>query len=227
MPDLAAIRDWVREQAQYETDDWSDTKLNNVVNQGLRIISARYPWPWLLATTTLDTIASQQSYTIASDFLRLHSVLPTGVNDRLDIVSPIEAFETWGDNFQEAATATSCFLLGSKLYLVPIPSTTATAAYQVHYVKRATIMSNDTDTPEFDSEFHLLLAEYGVAKVWEREEDFTKRDAALAQFDRGVQEMAGFYLNRTENRPMVYGEPAYLRRGLRRNLPWLDDANLL
>lgn len=225
MPDRASIRDWVREQTMYEADDWSDTKIDNVINQGLRELSTRFAWPWLLTTTTISTIASQQAYTIATDFLRLHTIRPTGVNDRLDVISPVEAFETYGDNFQEGDTATTCFLIGNQINLIPIPNATTANAYQVHYVKRAATLANDTDTPEFAEEFHLLLADYAVAKVWEREEDFTKRDIAMSDFDAAVEQMASFYLDRTEDRPMIYGEPPHMRRGLHRNMPFLDGAS--
>ena len=71
-----------------------------------------------------------------------------------------------------------------------------------------------------------MIAHYAIARAWEREEDGPKADAAMREYDDGVDEMAQYYLNRSDDNPVVWGtERKVLWRTSSNNMPWLDDAS--
>lgn len=221
MPDRAAIRDYVRQQTLIESDDWGDDKINAVINQGLRRLSARFDWPWLAATTTLSVVAGTQEYTLPTDLRKALALTRTDKPQVLREVSPWEVLGKHGGDIP-SGTPTAFYVHGRSLFLDKVPTESAT--YSWLYFTAPTTLDNDTDEPAFHEEFHLILADYAVAKAWEREEDFTKADDAMADFDRAVDEMASFYLDVSRDRPIIIG----LERGMvgRRhtNMPWLDGV---
>lgn len=222
MPDRSDIRDYVREQTLVETDDFADTKIDAIINQGLRVLSTRFDWPWLAETGTLSVVASTTAYTMPTDLSRSLAIThPTKAN-RLVEVSPWEILGKYGGDLP-SGTPTSYFVHGRTMNLDRIPY--EDVDYTWLYFKNATVLSNDTDEPEFAAEFHLILADYAVAKVWEREEDFTKADEAMKDYQEGVENMARFYLDVSHDRPIVFGESRDI--GMRRhatNMPFLDGA---
>lgn len=218
MPNRAAIRDYVRQQTLVETDDWGDDKINAVINQGLRRLSARFDWPWLAASGTLTTVAGTGSYALPTDLRKSLAITRIDKAQRLVEVSPWEILGRWGGDLA-TGTPESYYVHGRTLYLDKLPSEAAT--YTWLYFTSPTALDNDVDEPEFTDEFHLVLADYAVAKVWEREEDFTKAADSMKQFDRGVEEMAVFYLDVSRDRPVVFGEARTMRIGSSgSNMPW-------
>lgn len=234
MSDLAAIRDWIREETLVETTDWSNTKINAVINEGLRAVSTRFPWPFLATSNTLTVVADQQAYTFdtISDFsgtgkklFRIEAIVDNDGRVKLNEVAAADAFTMYGGDMPAASTANRFFTWGNSIYLIPTPDTNDTARYTVFYYQSAVELSNETDTPEWDSRFHMVLADYGIARVWEREEEIGKSQAADQRFDQGVERMAQFYLNRAQDYPAIFGggkSGVYHDRRDRANMPWLQ-----
>ena len=223
MPDRAAIRDYARELTLVETDDISNTKINNIIDQGIRELASRFRWPWLETTDTIAVVAGTRSYALPTDFQYLHSLLRAGSKIRLRATSPSKALGTYGDDFPEG-TAEGYYLWGSSLFLTRNPASNETL--NLFYYQSPTMLSNDTDVPGFDAQFHLLLADYAISKIWEREEDFVKAKASVNRWDDGVEQMARWYQERTEDMPMVLGEEPTIRATVL-NMPWLSDAGIL
>lgn len=220
MATRAAIRDYVRQQTLVEEDDWADSKVNAVINQGLYVLSTRFEWPWLAATDTLSVIAGTSSYTMPADLARSRAITRSDKAQRLVEVSPHQILGVYGGDLP-TGDPTAYYVHGRTLYLDKIPSTSA--SYSWLYYKQPSTLDNDVDEPTFAAEFHLVLADYAIAKVWEREEDFTKADDAMKDFDQGVESMAIYYLDVSPDRPVVFGgRNATLSRYP--NMPWLDGV---
>ena len=232
MSDLAAIRDWVREQTLVESTDWSNTKILNVINQGIRDLSVRFPWPFLATSNTLTTVAAQQAYTYdtISDFagtaqklFEIEAIVDMDGRVKLEEIPAADAFKLYGGDMPTTTGATHFFTWGSSIYLLPTPSANDTDRYTVYYYRSPTELANDTDTPEWDARFHMVLAEYAIAKVWEREEEIGKSRAADQRYNEGVERMAQFYLNRAQDYPAVLGggKPLGYPQTDRANMTWL------
>ena len=222
MPDRAAIRDWVREQTLIESDDWSDDKINNVINQGLRVLATKFKWPWLAASTTLSTVAGTTTYAMPSDLTHTAAITHQTKPQRLVEVAPHQILGPRGGDLPSGAP-TSYYIHGSNIYLDKVPTEAAT--YDWLYFTQVSVLDNDTDVPAFAEEFHLVLADYAIAQAWQREEDFTKADEAMEAFDSGVERMAVYYLDKGRDRPIILGEdrPTTYRTS-RNNMPWLDGV---
>ena len=237
MPNRAAIRDWVRTQTLLETDDLADDKINRMINQALRSISVLADWPWLLASTTFSTSAS--SYAIPTDFGRVLAVYVDGDPNRMREMSLSEMYENWGGDLpkgepqafaidgprftKEGWPAIGQDVTGDIIF-VPDPDGTS-YDFTLHYYRavEALVMDDDADFPPFGEEFHMVLANFAIARVWEREEDFTKAQQSQADYDRGVEDMARRYLRTAEEHPTIIGHRAYQRVSAS-NMPWLDGA---
>lgn len=219
MSQLSAIRDFVREQTLIEADDWSNTKIDNVINEGIREVASRFRWPFLASSAQVSVTSGTQSYAlsgIASDIQRIAAIIDNDKRVKLQEIEAQYAWQVYGGDPTTSDEATGFYIWGDTLYLVPSPTATETDAYTLFYYKSPTELTNDTDTPEWSSQFHMLLAEYAIARVWEREEDYSKSAAAQGRFDARVEQMARHYLNRVEDEPLIYGEGRY---GLRHRNP--------
>jgi hypothetical protein len=209
----AQIRTLSRGLTLIETDDWSEADLNTVIDLGTNVVASRFDWPFLAETASFGVTAGTQAYTfntitdsgVTNKFLtRISSISRTGKH-RLAEVGQLEATAQYGDDFPDAADADMFFVFGSSVYLIPVPSVTTASAYKVFYYRRPTLMTNDSDSPEWEPQFHDALVAFTVSKIWEREEDMEKAKYWSDRFDQIVEGMARFYLNRAEDRPIVYG----------------------
>lgn len=215
MADLAAIRDFVREQTLIEIDDWSNAKLLNVINEGIQEVASRFRWPFLATSAQISVTAGTQAYSlssIASNIQRIAAIIDNERRIKLQELDARYAWQLFGGDAPDSDQALGFYLWGETLYLLPTPSATEANAYTIFYYKSPTTLSNDTDTPEWSSQFHMLLADYAIARVWEREEDFQKAQAAQGRFDGRVEQMARHYLNRVEDEPLIFGEGKYSQR---------------
>lgn len=231
MSTLALIRDWVREQTLVEAVDWGNDKLNNVINEGVRQVSVKFPWPWAATSSQLSVTATTQAYTFAtivagtgSTLFRIEAIVDNDRRTALREINSADAFAMYGGDMPDASEAQYFFIWGDAVYLVPTPDTNETDAYTVYYYRSAAALSNESDSPEWDAAFHMVLADYAIARVWEREEEIGKSEAADARFNQGVEQMAQFYLNRAQDYPTVMGggkTGTVLARSELANMSWL------
>ena len=224
MPTLSDLRGVVRNQTLAESDDVSDANIHLYLNQGLRELSMAFRWPWLEATTTVDVVAATASYALPADYRKLFVVQDTDARRSLTRLTLAQAQNHWGGDVPEGDAADWYYVWDDALYLVPIPGTTATAAYKIYYQKAVTVLAADADTPEFASEFHLILTHYAIARVWEHEEEFEKAKVADDTFRVKVAQMAQYYLKREESDPLIFGGGTRPGLGTVNNLPWLDGV---
>lgn len=228
MPQLSEIRDFVRQQTLIEIDDWANTKVDAVVNEGYRDIVSKFLWPFMAADAALTTVLDQQAYAftaVASNISRIEAIIDNDKRRRLVEVAAADAWEMYGGDMPSSSDATHFFLWGNNIHLMPVPDSAVVDAYQVYYYKTPTLLSNDTDTPEWDAQFHMALAFYAIAKVWEREEDFDKAEYWQGRFNARVELMASFYLNRASDQPsIVGGGDGFRYQGDALNLPVLNGA---
>ena len=214
LSDLSEIRDWVREETLVEINDWSNAKINIVINEGLRQLSAKFPWPFLATSSQLSVTAGTQSYSfdVVSDFagtgkklFRIEAIVDNNRRVKLNEIAASDAFQMYGGDMPEAGDSDLFFTWGNAIYLLPVPDANESNAYTIYYYQSPAALVNETDEPEWDERFHLVLADFAIARVWEREEEVGKMQAADQRFDMGVERMAQFYLNRAQDYPAILG----------------------
>lgn len=233
MATRANIRDYIREQTVIETTDWADAQVNAVIDEGYNYVATAFDWPFYFTKAAINVTADTAVYALPSDWAKTHSLVRASKRRRLREISPKDAFERWGDDFPTSSEATAFFFdynsvagAAPALHLVPTPSATETTAYQHYYFTTPTLLAADGSSPEWVSMFHMILADYGVWKVWQREEDYDKAAKARDDFLDGLDRMARHYLNMADDRPVILGESRdhFRRRGSAENMPFLDGA---
>lgn len=204
MPDRAEIRDWVRQHTLVEIDDYADDKIDNVINQGIRDLSTQFSWPYLEATDTITLVSDTASYAVPADFARLQAVVSSESPYKLQEVTAQAAWMRWASD-ADTDRPQHFYMRADNIIFVPTPSGASLPDITVFYYRQPTVLANDTDEPEFASQFHLVLAEFAAAKVWEREEDLTRSEYYMGRYFAGVETMARYYLNRADDYPLVIG----------------------
>lgn len=208
MPTLSEIRDFARQQTLLDVDDIDNSKLNNIINEGVREVASRFNWPFLTANTTLSFTADQRSESLPAAVRKIEVVILDG-GKRLAELPASSAWTDYGDEFK-SGTPRQFFLWGDDIYLVPYPDTAVTL--DIYYYTAPTALANDTDEPGWADRFHMVLADYAIWRLWEREEDFRKAAQAQAVFGQRVEQMARHYMNRANDAPLVFGQPQATRK---------------
>jgi len=211
MADRAAIRTWVRNQTLVLDMDFSDVDVNAILNQGIQEVAARQAWPFLQASTTFQTVADQVPYAMPADFARLEAMY---FEDGVVLAETLRRQAVIDHAGSEAAQPFEYYFWEEQFNLAPQPSVGSLTVY-VDYQKSPTLFDDDADTPEWDEAFHMVLADYCAARIWEREEDLEKSSFHLNWFIDGVTRMAQFYGNRGLDGPMIVGGERIISR-----YPW-------
>lgn len=227
--DLQTIRSAIRRQTLVAVGDVSDTQLNDIVNEGYRLVALSSRWPWLHTSVQFSTVANQAEYTITSggdinvsNLMYYDAVVDNDKRSGLLVeISHKYFLSMYGGDPPTGTPATSYYIRGdganTVLGLVPTPSANEANAYTLWYYKTPTLLSLDTDEPEWTETLHHILIDYGRYRVWEREENFEESRAAFALFVSGLSELRSFYARRGSEAPLIRGD------GLRRRNMILDD----
>ena len=73
-------------------------------------------------------------------------------------------------------------------------------------------MASMSASPEWHVSLHDLLVDYGLYRVWEREEYFDEAAKAYGKFIEGIGLMKRFYNMRTIDSPVVFGDGTWSER---------------
>lgn len=219
MPNRAEIRDWVRQHTLIEEDDYADSKINAVINQGIRDLATQFDWPFLQTSYSFNVEEGQSAYPLPADFSHLAAAVRSSSGDVMVEITPQEAWSEYGGD-RTSDNPRFFYLWGNEFVVAPAKSGERPMAVTLYYFRHPHVLSADTAEPEFDAQFHMLLAEFAAAKVWEREEDLTRSNYYMDRYYAGVERMARYYLKRTDHFPLVIGEPRKQRSGPR--MPWLE-----
>lgn len=217
MPTRTELRDLVRTQTLVEGDDLTDAKVDNLFDQAMRDVSVRFDWPYLAKIDTIAVTSGTDTYALPADADRLQAFLVADSTAPLKEVAAATALSAEGLS-PSTGTPSFFFLWGEEVVLRPIPDADTTLS--VYYFRTPVLMTDDAHVPEFAAQFHYILTDFVMQQLWEREEDFEKGNVYKDRFLQGIEQMARFYLNRTQDSPLVIGEPHTKLLGPR--MPWLE-----
>ena len=104
---LTTLRSQVRDMADLDATDLSDTLIDQFAREGFqRIYALERRWPILQETYTFNTVADQREYTISTigDIREIISVVDTSTQGaRLTLIDYNQAEETWLGNLDVAS----------------------------------------------------------------------------------------------------------------------------
>lgn len=222
MADRQDLREYAREQTLLDTTDVADAVLNTYLDRAIGVVADRFDWPWLDASTTVNTVVGQQNYSKPTDHVFTHALVESGKNRRLREITPVKAWQRYGDA-PPTQQGKSFYFYEDKLWIAQIPP--AVVTYKWFYRKSPTLMTADNKTPEWDSNHHWFLAEFVIRELWRREEDQQAASAADQAFEQGIGSMAQFYINEADDQPAIWGEdPDRVGRSAWYNMPWMDGV---
>ncbi len=203
---LSDIRTAVRRQTLIPTGDLSDASLNAIINEGVRLVAGAQRWPWLQQASTITTVASQTEYNLPADYMFMDLIVRNGKKIKLKEI-PFEYYtQLVGDDPNTSADSRYYYLRESTIGLYPTPSANETDAYHIYYFEKPTELSNDSDTPEWVDLYHHVLVEYGISRVFEREEMYQEAQLHYQKFVQLIAEMAKFYRLRHQGDLLIYGD---------------------
>lgn len=218
------LRTRVRELSSVGTSNVSDTTLNDLLNEGIRVVAKTWQWPFLHTEVNLSTTAAQEQYSLVTDLSvsDFSSIKYVYDQDEQRVLQPItyEQRVRWWAGDPDTATKGEWFYMtetASHVGIMPIPSATESNAYKFVYSKAPTEMSADGNSPEWDEAYHQILVSYVLAQVYESQEFYTQAQTKIDQFSSGMAEMKRFYnSNRIPSmQPVVFN--GGISRGSR---PW-------
>lgn len=224
------IRDWVREQTLIETSDWSDTRLNALIDEAYNYVATAYDWPFYLKQEGISVTNGDVTQSLPNDWMKTLAIVQSARNVRLTEISFKDAMDRWGNDLPTGSWATEFYFgtdteVTSGLNLVLVPTPTTSNSYVHYYLMTPTLLTTDSSTPEWLSMYHMILADYCIWKAWQREEDFQKAREARSEFFNGLDRMARHYSNVADDRPFILGQRRnYSGRRVNQNLPVLDGA---
>jgi hypothetical protein len=191
----------IRFLSMTEAHDVSDPDLNMLIDEGYGVLESKRAWPWAVQTKpyTIQTTGGIEDYALP-EFSHILTVMKHDGTLQLRSASPQEyAVRAW-EHYGEPQVYT---IQDSRIFLSPIPQENC-YPYDVIYTKPARwrLLS---DKPPFEEQFHSILVDWALHRLWEREEDFRRSDDYRARFEARLMDMEKFYNTRQQDRPLVYG----------------------
>lgn len=211
------IRDNVRLTTLLESTSVSTAELDALIDQVNYEIGAAAKWPFLQTSSTISTTVSGATYALPTDFWYGAKLIDVDNDVELELLSAEQAFKLYGDGLgSTTTTATEFWLWGTNIQLYPLPSAIDADRYKLYYYKTISVFANDAAVPQFDAAFHWLLVDGVKAKLWEREEYWEQAERSRINYERRLNDMIQYYINRFRSFPFVYGDGKHQR---------LTDAN--
>ncbi len=180
------------------TDDSTyDTLLKQWLNAGQKAITRRYIWPFLQTEGTITTVASTETYSLASDVSYIYLLRNITSNRILTFISFSEFYHAYPNptgtgsptlfrlsgNSQTAISAVPLW----QVSLYPIPGDVYSIKYP--YYRKLVDLSADSDISAIPDEYHELMVNYAASIYFESKGD----SRAISQNDRfesGLTDMA-------------------------------------
>jgi hypothetical protein len=156
----------------------------------------------LMTCATTSTVASQESYSVPSDFIKIEAVFiyntTSGQKQRLRPIDLMKRDPTkstgspqyyfiWGLNVSSVNSFT--------VNLNPIPSTSGTSDLEIYFRQAPLTMVSGGQAPEIPGHFQYALVAYALWKIWLRDQSAIGANLASSykrEWDEWVHEAESF-----------------------------------
>ena len=198
---LTQIRSKIREIVDLDAQDVSDTLLDMYVKDGFeRIIALERRWPFYQKTFNLSTVQDQRAYainTVGDGNLReITSVVDTSATgNRLEYIS-----------YDDAESRPSYFTFWQEqIHLFPKPDGIYPLVVR-GYRKPIDWSASDSTEVDADARLHQPLVYYGVAQVYQLQEDIELASFYRKSFDEAVRLAAADIMRPPSQRPLAVSD---------------------
>ena len=187
---LADVRTMVRNISDLDSVDLPNTIIDNAVKEAFqRIIALERRWPKYQETYTFNTVASQRPYTISTigDIREVISLVDTSsAGSRLTMIPYDNAEDIWLGNTDVPSRPYFYAIWDAQLHLYPKPDAVYAITLRAYRNPVYTWLTNTSEAIEIDEWFHILLAYFVLARVYQRQEDPELSAMYLRSFEEGV-----------------------------------------
>ena len=205
------IRSKIREIVDLDEQDLSNTLLDMYIKDGFdRIIALERRWPFYQKTFTLNTVPAQRAYavnTVGDGNLReIISLVDTStVGNRLEFIAYDDAEAVWVGSYDQVSRPLYFTFWEDQIHLWPKPD----AVYPLvvrGYRKPTDWSASDSTEVDADERLHQCLVYYGVAQVYQLQEDIELASYYRKTFDEAVRLSAADIMRPSSQRPLAFSD---------------------
>lgn len=208
---LTQIRSKIREIVDLDEQDVSDTLLNMYIKDGFeRIIALERRWPFYQKTFALSTVEDQRAYdidTVGDGNLReITSVVDTStIGNRLEYISYDDAESVWVGSYDQSSRPLYFTFWQEQIHFWPKPNGVYPLVVR-GYRKPIDWSASDSIEVDADSRLHQPLVYYGVAQVYQLQEDIELASFYRKSFDEAVRLAAADIMRPPSQRPLAVSD---------------------
>lgn len=156
------------------TPEVSNSDMTLWINEGMRMFCNEYNYTWLSKRVTSSTFANQEEYTLPADYKLM-------IELRIDPTSTdpsVYKYYPWQQRYTAPSGEKSVSVLGSIMRVTPTPTTTGSSNIYLSYVRYATNMTaqsdspSDTDIAGMPETYHPAIIQYayGIYQSYDEEQ---------------------------------------------------------
>lgn len=187
---LADVRTMVRDISDLDVTDIPNSIIDNAVKEAFqRIVALERRYPKYQESYTFNTVVNQRAYTISTigDIREIISLVETSSSgSRLTMIPYDNAEEIWLGNTDTASRPYFYAIWDGALHLYPKPDAVYSITVRAYRNPVYTWMSNTSEAIDLDEWFHILLAYFALARVYQRQEDPELSQMYMRSFEEGV-----------------------------------------
>jgi len=157
-------------------------------------------------SSTASIVANQQEYDLPSDFRKMVNVnIKSGSQWYRAVpfnnIGQIPVANRTDSNQGFSASDPHYYIYGDKLGTMPIYDTAVANGIKIWYIKRPTLMSQSTDSPDLPNEFHYLLKYDAYANYLDQDDEHASADRYRLRFEQGLDKMVEMIKSRVVDEP--------------------------
>ena len=204
---LTDVRLMVRNISDLDTTDLPNSIIDDAVKEAFqRVIVLERRWPKYQETYTFNTVANQRPYTISTigDIREVISLVDTSSDgSRLTMIPYDNAEDIWLGNTDVASRPYFYAVWDGQLHLYAKPDAVYPITVRAYRNPVYTWLSTITDPIDCDEWFHILLAYFVLARVYQRQEDPELSAMYLKSFEEGVAMARRDLMKTPSARPLI------------------------
>lgn len=205
---LAQVRTMVRDISDLDTTDIPNSIIDNAAKEAFqRIVVLERRYPYYQETYTLNTVANQRAYGISAigDIREVISLLDTAADgNRLTMISYDDAEDIYHGNTDQPSRPYFYAVWDGSLHLYPKPDAIYTITVRAYRNPLYTWVLNTALNIDIDDYFHLLIAYFVLARVYQRQEDPQLAQMYMSSFQEGVAMVRRDLMKTPSARPLLY-----------------------
>jgi len=187
---LTTLRSQVRDMADLDATDLSDSVIDQFAREGFqRIYALERRWPILQESYTFSTVAEQREYAISTigDIREIISVVDTSSQGaRLTLIDYNDAEDIWLGNLDVASRPYFYSFWNQKICLWAKPDIVYPMTVRAFRNPVYTWLEDVQEEIDLDEWFHAILPYFVLARVYQRQEDSDLSNMYMKSFEEGV-----------------------------------------